>query len=83
MNCLLTENNSGFKPCDSTVNQLMFVTQQISEALDSKHDACLVFLDISKAFDKVWHRGLLFKLRQFGINGILLQWLAHPAEGLG
>ena len=30
---------------------------------------------MSKAFDRVWHRGLLFKLRQNGIDGKLLQWL--------
>ena len=32
-------------------------------------------MNVSKAFDRVWHRGLLFKLRQNGIDGKLLQWL--------
>lgn len=73
-NKLLTEKNSGFKRDDSTVNQLLNITNKITNALDRKEDACLIFLDISKAFDKVWHKGLLFKLRQFGINGSLLQW---------
>ena len=35
----------------------------------------MVFLDVSKAFDRVWHRGLIFKLRQFGIDGDLLTWI--------
>lgn len=34
----------------------------------------MVFLDASKAFDKVWHRGLLFKMEQLGISGSLLAW---------
>ena len=35
------------------------------------------FFDISKAFDKVWHKGLIFKLRRAGINGKLLDWLSN------
>ena len=34
-----------------------------------------MFLDISKAFDKVWHEGLIFKLKQNGIEGVLLTLL--------
>ena len=34
----------------------------------------VVFLDISKAFDRVWHKGLIFKLKEFGITGGLLGW---------
>ena len=36
----------------------------------------MVFYDISKAFNRVWHRGLLFKLRQNGIKGHILEWIA-------
>ena len=35
----------------------------------------MVFLDVSKAFDRVWHRGLIIKLRQYGIDGDLLTWI--------
>ena len=35
---------------------------------------CMVFCDISKAFDRVWHKDLVFKLNQLGISGSLLSW---------
>jgi hypothetical protein len=38
---------------------------------------CAIFLDVSKAFDKVWHEGLIFKLRQFGITGTLISLLEN------
>ena len=39
-----------------------------------------IFLDISKAFDKVWHEGLIFKLKTFGIDGDLLKLLINYLE---
>jgi hypothetical protein len=74
-NNLLTERNSGFKQLDSTVNQLVHITHSIYQGLDAKQNVCSVFLDISKAFDRVYHKGLIFKLKQLGITGNLLSLL--------
>ena len=63
-NGLLTPKNSGFKQNDSTINQLIKITHDIYNGLEMNHESRMVFLDISKAFDRVWHEGLLFKLRQ-------------------
>lgn len=46
-------------------------------SLDEGYDVSSVFLDISKAFDKIWHKGLLFKLSQNYIYGNLLNILSN------
>ena len=62
-NNLLSKDQSGFRPGDSTINQLLSITTEIYEAFKNYEEVRAVFLDISKAFDKVWHEGLIFKLR--------------------
>jgi hypothetical protein len=64
---------SGFRPGDSTVNQLLYIVHQIYLAFEQGKEVTVVYLDISKAFDLVWHRGLL-KLESLGICGSLLHW---------
>ena len=74
-NNLLNRNQSGFRPGDSTINQLLAITDEIFRAFETVDETRAVFLDISKAFDKVWHEGLIFKLKQNGIHGNLLHTL--------
>ena len=71
---LLNPNQSGFRPGDSTVNQLISITHKIFEAFDCNPalDVRSVYLDISKAFDRVWHDGLIYKLKRCGVSGQLL-----------
>ena len=68
---LISFNQSGFKPGCSCINQLFCTTQDIYQSFDDDLETT-VFLDISKAFDKVWYEGLLYKLKQNGISGDLL-----------
>ena len=74
INEFICKNQSGFTEGDSTVNQLLDISNDIGNALDSGKEVRAVFCDISKAFDRVWHRGLLYKLRYSGISGELLEW---------
>ena len=73
-NNLLTGRNSGYKQRDSTINQLLFLIHQVYEALSKGLDVCFVSLDASSAFDRVWHDGLIHKLKKKGITGRLLHW---------
>ena len=41
----------------------------------------MTFFDISKAFDKVWHRGLIFKLKSYGVEGTLLKLMENYLTG--
>ena len=65
-NDLISPKQSGFRPGDSCTNQLLSIAQEILSAFDDGHEVRAVFLDISKAFDRVWHEGLLLKLQQTG-----------------
>ena len=80
-NKLLTPKNSGFKKLDSTVNQLIHITNQIYKGLDDSKKIAAVFLDVSKAFDRVWHIGLLHKIEKLGIRGKLLRWIESYLSG--
>ena len=70
-NDLILLHQSGFKPGDSCINQLWPITHDIYKSFDFGEEIRGVFLDISKAFDKVWYDAIVFKLEQNGISGNL------------
>ena len=63
------DSQSGFRPGDSCILQLLSITHEIYKSFDCNLETRGIFLDISKAFDRVWHQGLLFKLKSNGIDG--------------
>ena len=79
VNDLLVKCQSGFLPGDSCVSQLLCISHEIYKSFDCNPslETRGVFLDISKAFDRVWHEGLLFKLKSNGIDGPLFSLLEN------
>ena len=71
----LSTHQSAFIPGDSSVHQLRSITQEIYNAFgcNSSLEVQGAFLNISKAFKKVWYGGLIYKLERNGINGDLLR----------
>ena len=65
---LISKNQSGFRPGDSCINQILSITHQIYQSLDYNFEARAVFLDIFKAFAKFWPKVLIFKLKQNSIS---------------
>ena len=65
-NCIITPHQSGFTRDDSAINQLLFITNEFGKALDEGKEIRVVFCDISKVFDRVWHIGLQKKIKSIG-----------------
>ena len=63
------QSQSGFIPGDSTVNQLLRICNDLCTSFDTEITTQAVYLHISEAFDRVWHKGLLSKLEAIGITG--------------
>ncbi len=75
-NGLISDHQFGFRPGHSTLDMLLLLSQPWMEVLNVRHEIRTVSLDISRAFDTVWHPALLTKLSSYGIQGHLNSWLA-------
>jgi hypothetical protein len=64
-NGFIPNHQFGFRERHSTIEQIHQIVQRINQALENKQYCCAAFLDISQPFDKIWHTGLLYKLRLF------------------
>ena len=74
---MLNVNQSGFQPSDSCEYQLLSIVHNLYAGFDqnSPFEAHSCFFDISKAFDMVWHEGLLYKMETIGFTGSILKLL--------
>ena len=78
-NKLLSDAQSGFRPSDSREYQLLSVVHDIYKSFDCNPPLEVrgIFLDISKAFDRVWHDGLIYKIKSFGIPDTSLKLIEN------
>ena len=72
---LIVKEQSGFRNKRGTADNLISMTQKIKECLNRKKKALGIYFDISKAFDKVWHAGLLYKLVYLGVPLYLIRFI--------
>jgi len=63
-NNLLPDHQFGFREQHSTIEQVHRIVNEIKFTLDSKKYCSAIFLDVAQAFDKVWHEGLIYKIKK-------------------
>ena len=73
-NQIINQHQYGFMPGRSTVHAIFEVTKYLYDNINKGNYCGSVFIDISKAFDSVYHPRLLLKLEQIGLHNILLLW---------
>ena len=72
---LFSDFQYGFRSCQPTANLLTVASDRIARAFNRSGATRAVVLDISKDFDRVWHAGLLHKLKSYGISGQIFGWI--------
>ncbi|GBN55988.1 RNA-directed DNA polymerase from mobile element jockey [Araneus ventricosus] len=74
-NNIIISEQFGFRKKLSTNHQLVRVTELIHDGFEKSETTGALFLDIAKAFDKIWHDGLLLKLMRLGVSAQLIKIL--------
>ena len=74
-NNLITKEQTAFRKNRNTEDQLIHLAQSIENAFQDGHKVVATFIDLTKAFDKVWKQGLLLKLLTAGVNGNMFKWI--------
>ena len=72
---ILSDGQFGFRLKHSCESQLLVTVNDIARAINNNMQVDAAILDFSKAFDKVAHKHLIYKLNYYGIRGNLLNWL--------
>ena len=74
---IIKENQHGFRKSLNTTTQLLHVTHRAAEALDRKRDYHIVSFDFTKAFDRVPHDLLVYKLRKYNFDQSCVMWIEN------
>ena len=75
-NNVFSPSQTGYRQHRSTEDQLALLTQDIENSFQEKRKLLAVFFNLSKAFDRVWKKGLQWKLLRAGVSGQMYKWIS-------
>ena len=76
-NNIIKKEQSGFRKHRSTIDNLLFMSQKGVEAINRGKSCVAIFFDIEKAFDKVWHEGIINRLYKYQVPYHLTRWIIN------
>ena len=76
-NKLISKCQHGFRNHRSCVTQLLETLNDLTNLIENKKEIDIIYLDFSKAFDSVPHVRLIDKLKAYGVNGNILEWIRN------
>ena len=77
LNNLITDSQHGFMKKRSCLTNLLQFFEYVTCSIDNNIPVDAIYLDFSKAFDKVPHQRLLYKLKSNHVDGNILRWIAE------
>ena len=72
----ISPEQAAFRQVQSTEDQIIYIAQAIANAFKDKKHTLALWIDLEKAFDKVWREGLKLKMQQCGIAGRMYKWIS-------
>ena len=72
---ILSQQQAGFRQFRCTEDQATYLAQEIDDVFQDQEVVFASWIDLQKAFDKVWKDGLLVKLQRWGITNKILRWM--------
>ena len=76
-NNIITPEQAGFRQHRSTEDQVTYIAQKIEDGFQDRKHTPTVWIDMEKAFDRVWKEGLKIKLQKCGVSGCMFQWICQ------
>ena len=74
---ILNKIQSGFRANHSTLDHILRLQDLILKQINTKGYVAAIFIDFEKAYDMVWHRGLIHKIKNLGVSGNMLNFIAN------
>ena len=76
-NHLIMDEQAGFRKHCSTEDQVTYISQLIEDGFQKKQHTVAVWLDLEKAFEKVWTEGLVLNLLRNNVSHNMLRWITQ------